>query len=92
MEYVWMVIGALFAGIIIGPLARLLVPGKQDISIPMTILIGAVGALVGGLIAELIGVGETRGIDWIQWFIQIAVAAICVVAYVKFTGNKQPTS
>lgn len=92
MEYVWMVIGALFAGIIIGPLARLVVPGKQDISIPMTILIGAVGALIGGFIAELLGVGETRGIDWIQWFIQIAVAAICVVAYVKFAGNKQSTS
>jgi uncharacterized membrane protein YeaQ/YmgE (transglycosylase-associated protein family) len=72
------IIGALFAGIIIGPLARLVMPGKQDISIPATIGAGAVGALVGGGIAQLLGVGDTSGIDWIKLFLQIGAAALAV--------------
>ena len=75
------IIGALVAGIIIGPLARLVLPGKQHMSIGMTILLGAVGALLGGFLYELLGGGETSGIDWIRLFIQVAVAAVAVVVY-----------
>jgi uncharacterized membrane protein YeaQ/YmgE (transglycosylase-associated protein family) len=57
-------VGGLIAGIIIGPLARLVLPGKQNISIGMTILIGAVGAILGGFLADAIGVGDTDGIEW----------------------------
>lgn len=81
-DFIGTVIGALLAGIIIGPLARLVLPGKQNISLGMTILIGAAGAFVGGLIAQWLGVGETDGIDWIKHFIQIAVAAVGVGIYV----------
>lgn len=91
MGIVWTIIGALFAGIIIGPLARLVIPGKQDISLIMTIVVGAVGALVGGLIATWIGVGDTSGIDWIKLVIQVAVAAVCVVLYINLTGKKSST-
>ena len=75
------IFGALLAGIIIGPLARLLLPGKQDISLGMTIVLGAVGALLGGFLYQLLGGGDTDGIDWIKHFIQIAVAAVAVVIY-----------
>ncbi|MCB0916588.1 MAG: GlsB/YeaQ/YmgE family stress response membrane protein [Actinobacteria bacterium] len=91
MGWVWTILGALLAGIIIGPLARLVVPGKQNISIFMTIVVGAVGALVGGLIATWLGVGDTSGIDWIKLGIQVIVAAICVVLYVNLTGKKSST-
>ena len=72
------IFGALFAGIIIGPLARLVMPGKQDIGIFATIVAGAVGALVGGGIAQLLGVGDTSGIDWIKLALQIGAAALAV--------------
>ena len=75
------IIGGLIAGIIIGPLARLVLPGKQNISLVMTIVLGAVGAIVGGFIYQAFGGGETSGIDWIKLFIQVAVAAIAVVIY-----------
>ena len=77
----WTIVGALIAGIIIGPLARLVLPGKQNISLGMTILVGAVGALVGGFIAQALGVGDTSGIDWIKLLIQVAVAAVAIVLY-----------
>jgi uncharacterized membrane protein YeaQ/YmgE (transglycosylase-associated protein family) len=82
------IVWGLVAGIIIGPLARLVLPGKQNISMMMTILIGAVGAIAGGFIADAIGVGETSGIDWIKLAIQVGVAAVAVVLYGSMAGRK----
>jgi uncharacterized membrane protein YeaQ/YmgE (transglycosylase-associated protein family) len=81
------IIGALLWGIIIGPLARLALPGEQSISIGMTILLGAVGALVGGIIYQALGGGETAGIDWLLHVIEIAVAAVAVVLYINMRGR-----
>jgi uncharacterized membrane protein YeaQ/YmgE (transglycosylase-associated protein family) len=72
------IISALIVGLIIGALARLVLPGKQNIPIWLTILIGAVGALLGTLIAQYLGVAVTRGIDWIEIVLQVAVAAVGV--------------
>jgi uncharacterized membrane protein YeaQ/YmgE (transglycosylase-associated protein family) len=48
------IIGAIIIGAIAGALARLVVPGKQNISIPMTILLGIIGSFVGGFLGYLI--------------------------------------
>jgi uncharacterized membrane protein YeaQ/YmgE (transglycosylase-associated protein family) len=66
---------AIVVGLIIGALGRLVVPGKQNIKIWLTLLIGVVAALLGTLLAGLIGVDETRGIDWIELALQVALAA-----------------
>jgi hypothetical protein len=42
-------------------------------------VIGIVAALVGSLIASALGVANTSGIDWIELFLQIALAAVGVV-------------
>ncbi len=91
MQWVWTILGALLAGCIIGPLARLVMPGKQNVSVFMTIVIGAVGALVGGVIATWLGVGDTRGIDWIKLAIEVIVAVIVVMIYLNLTGKKGST-
>jgi uncharacterized membrane protein YeaQ/YmgE (transglycosylase-associated protein family) len=72
------IISAIIVGLIIGALGRLVVPGRQAIPIWLTIMIGIVAAIVGTLLANALGVGSTRGIDWIELFIQIALAAIGV--------------
>ncbi|XVU22016.1 GlsB/YeaQ/YmgE family stress response membrane protein [Actinoplanes sp. CA-054009] len=66
---------AIIIGLIIGALGRLVVPGKQNIPIWLTLLIGVVAALVGTFLAALIGVDDTRGVDWIELILQIALAA-----------------
>lgn len=71
----------LVAGVIIGPLARLVLPGKQDISLIMTIVLGAVGAIVGGFVYDALGGTDTSGIDWIKLLIQVGVAAVVVLIY-----------
>ena len=48
------IISAVVVGLIAGALARLIVPGKQDLSIPMTILLGIVGSFVGGFLGFLL--------------------------------------
>ncbi|MBU2669209.1 GlsB/YeaQ/YmgE family stress response membrane protein [Actinoplanes bogorensis] len=66
---------AIIVGLIIGALGRLVLPGKQNISIWLTLLIGIIAALVGTFLAALIGVDDTRGIDWIELILQVALAA-----------------
>jgi len=78
LEVIWQ---GLLAGIIIGPLARLMLPGRQDLSLIMTIVLGAVGAIGGGLLYEALGGSDTSGVDWIRLLIQVAVAAVLVVLY-----------
>ncbi|MEV8437840.1 GlsB/YeaQ/YmgE family stress response membrane protein [Actinosynnema sp. NPDC051121] len=72
------IIAALVVGLIIGALGRLVLPGKQNIPIWLTIVVGVIAAIVGTLIANALGVGDTRGIDWIELVIQIALAAVGV--------------
>lgn len=87
MDWLQTIIVSLLAGIIIGPLARLVLPGRQNISMGMTIVIGAVGAFLGGLIANWVGVEDTSGLDWTQYAIQVAVAAVLVIAYGAMAGR-----
>ncbi|WP_375490476.1 GlsB/YeaQ/YmgE family stress response membrane protein [uncultured Jatrophihabitans sp.] len=49
-----LIVSLIVVGLIAGALARLIIPGKQDISIPMTILLGIVGSFVGGFLGYLI--------------------------------------
>ncbi|MFI7501601.1 GlsB/YeaQ/YmgE family stress response membrane protein [Streptomyces sp. NPDC049687] len=74
------IISAIFIGIIIGVLGRLVVPGRQRIGVLWTILVGVVAALIGSAIAAGLGVADTKGVDWVEWLIQIALAALGVTA------------
>jgi len=83
------IIGTIIFGAVIGFLARLVLPGKQNINMIMTIVIGILGAIIGYWLAGLFGVAATSGIDWIRWIISIVVAAVLVVAYGAITGRRQ---
>ncbi|MGH3658399.1 MAG: GlsB/YeaQ/YmgE family stress response membrane protein [Micromonosporaceae bacterium] len=74
----WTILGAIILGTILGVLGRLIVPGEQAIPWWLTILVGIVAAFVGGWIYEAFGGGETSGVDWWKFLIQIIVAAVGV--------------
>jgi hypothetical protein len=80
----WAIIG----GTILGYLGKLLLPGRQNIPAWATIGAGIAAALVGGLIAEWIGVGHTRGVDWIKHGIQIILAIIAVYWVARLMGSR----
>jgi uncharacterized membrane protein YeaQ/YmgE (transglycosylase-associated protein family) len=70
---VWLLIG-----LVIGGLARLLVPGRQHIGLIFTILIGIVAALLGGIITTaLLGAGHTI----ITFIVALVAAALLVSAF-----------
>ncbi len=52
--FIFTILGWIIAGLIVGALARLVVPGKQNMGIAMTIVLGIVGAMVGGFIASFL--------------------------------------
>ncbi len=82
------ILTAILIGLIIGALGRLVVPGKQNIPIWLTLVIGIVAALIGTLIAGLIGVADTNGIDWIELILQIALAAGGVALISNYRGRR----
>src|ERR1700721_3555933 len=68
----------LLVGLVIGGVARLLVPGRQHIGILLTILIGVVAALVAGIITTaIIGAGHTV----ITFIVALVAAALLVSAF-----------
>jgi len=71
-----------------GPLGRLVVPGKQNIPIWLTIVVGIVAALIGTFIARILGVADTRGFDWIELIIQIVLAAGGVILAANLYGRR----
>jgi len=79
---------ALIVGLIIGALGRLVVPGKQNIPIWLTMVVGIVAALLGTVIARAVGVADTKGFDWIELLFQVVLAAVGV-ALVARTGNRR---
>ena len=67
-------IGFLVAGLVIGALARLIVPGKQHLGILATLALGVVGSLIGGLIAQFFHTGSIWELN-VLGFVLAVVAA-----------------
>jgi uncharacterized membrane protein YeaQ/YmgE (transglycosylase-associated protein family) len=85
------IITAIIIGAIIGALGRLVLPGRQSISIVLTIVVGIVAALLGTVLANALGVNYTPGIDWIELFIQVGLAALGVALVAGFGGRRRLT-
>jgi len=80
-------IGIIVAGAIIGALARLIMKGDQNMGVLITIALGALGAWVGSLLAGMMGVADTAGIDWIRWIVSIIVAIAFIAIYLAVRGR-----
>lgn len=82
------IISAIVIGIVVGVLGRLVVPGRQHIGVLLTIVVGIVAALIGSAIAAAVGVADTKGVDWIEWLIQIALAGLAIAALDRTVGRR----
>ena len=72
-------IGFIVFGLVVGALARLVVPGRQHLSIGMTLLLGLVGSVVGGVIANALGTGDVFELNIIGSIVAIAAAAFLII-------------
>ena len=69
----------------VGALARLFLKGDQRISILWTIVLGAVGAVLGAWLAGLIGVAVTISLGLIRWIFSVVAAMILINVYITAT-------
>jgi uncharacterized membrane protein YeaQ/YmgE (transglycosylase-associated protein family) len=68
------ILGLILIGIVIGVIARLLLPGRQHIGFLMTILLGIAGAVIGGVIASAIGEGDIFELNFVGTLVGVIVA------------------
>jgi uncharacterized membrane protein YeaQ/YmgE (transglycosylase-associated protein family) len=75
------IIGFIVFGLVVGAVARLILPGKQDLSIAMTLLFGVLGSVVGGVVANALGTGDMWELNILGSIVAfLAAAGLIVVA------------
>ena len=85
---IFTILGWIVFGLIAGFIARAIVPGKDDIGILRTILLGIAGSVVGGLIFGLLTVG-IRGFEPAGWIGSVIGAVVVLLVYNQVTGRKR---
>jgi uncharacterized membrane protein YeaQ/YmgE (transglycosylase-associated protein family) len=73
------------AGLIIGGLGRLVLPGRQDISLLATALVGIAASLLGGILADVFDVGWV-----IQFLVAVALAALGITLFTSSEHRRRP--
>lgn len=81
-------IGFIVFGLVVGALARLIVPGKQALSIWMTLLLGLAGSVVGGVIASLLGTGDIFELNILGSIVAILAAAGLILVGEKMSSKQ----
>lgn len=87
-------IGFIVAGLIIGALARLLLPGRQRIGLALTLLLGVLGSVVGGVVANALGTGDIFELN-VLGFVVAVLASVGLLAVAEAAGigaRKEPRS
>lgn len=79
--------GFIIAGLIIGALARLIKPGKQNLGILATLGLGLVGSIIGGVIASVLGTGSIWELNIIG-FVSAVIAAVLLIGVAEGVAGK----
>lgn len=87
-DWLVQIIVAVVVGVVIGGIARMLLPGVQRIGLFLTIVAGALAAYVGQFIAEGLGLATTEGVDWAKLGIQVLLAMLAIGAIGGVGGRR----
>lgn len=83
------IIGAIVVGLIVGALARLVMPGKQNIGVLMTIVLGALGSFLGAWVSYKLGYSnQNGGFKIIPFLVGVIFAIVLIAAYLGITGRR----
>ncbi len=80
-------LGFLVFGLVVGILARLLVPGRQNLGILATLLLGVVGSVIGGLVANALGTGDIWELNFLGAIVAIVAAVVLIVIGERFAAT-----
>jgi uncharacterized membrane protein YeaQ/YmgE (transglycosylase-associated protein family) len=81
-------IGFIIAGLLIGILARLLRPGRQNMSFIATIILGLVGSVIGGVVANALGTGDVFELNVVGFVVAVISAIILIGIFDGFLGRR----
>jgi uncharacterized membrane protein YeaQ/YmgE (transglycosylase-associated protein family) len=81
-------IGFIIAGLVIGALARLVKPGKQNLGLLATLLLGIVGAIIGGVIANLLGTGDIFELNVLGFIVAVVAAVLLIGVAESLSGRR----
>lgn len=85
-------IGFIVAGLIIGALARLIKPGKQKLSLLVTLLLGLAGSVIGGVIANLLGTGGIFELNVLGFVVAVIASVLLIGVAESLSGSRSRTS
>ena len=83
------IIGFIVWGLIIGAAARLIKPGRQNLSILATLGLGLVGSVIGGLLASLIGTGSIFELDFLGVVFALIASVLLIGTAEAVTGGRK---
>ncbi len=81
-------IGFIVAGLVIGALARLFKPGKQNLSIWMTLLLGLAGSVIGGIVANVLGTGSIFELNVLGFVVAVIAAVLLIGVFEGAAGRR----
>jgi len=84
----WTIVGWVVFGLVVGFVARALVPGRDDIGVGRTIALGVLGSVVGGFVFGLLTVGF-RGFQPAGWIGSVIGAVVVLLLYNKFVRGSR---
>lgn len=84
-------IGFIIAGLVIGALARLIKPGKQNLGLVATLLLGLVGSVIGGSIASLLGTGDIFELNVLGFIVSVIAAVLLIGVAESVAGRRRVT-
>jgi uncharacterized membrane protein YeaQ/YmgE (transglycosylase-associated protein family) len=82
------VIGFIVAGLVIGALARLIKPGKQNLGLLATLLLGLVGSVIGGVVASLLGTGDIFELNFLGFVVAVIASVLLVGTAEAIAGRR----
>lgn len=80
-------IGFIVAGLVIGALARLIKPGRQNLGLIATLLLGLAGSVIGGVIASALGTGDIFELN-VLGFIVAVIAAVLLIGVAESLAGR----
>jgi uncharacterized membrane protein YeaQ/YmgE (transglycosylase-associated protein family) len=87
------ILGWIILGLLAGAIAKAIMPGDDPGGFIVTTIIGIVGAIVGGLIASALGIGDIdEFFDLGTWLLAIGGSLLVLLAYRAFAGGRRDTA
>jgi uncharacterized membrane protein YeaQ/YmgE (transglycosylase-associated protein family) len=76
-------------GLLVGLIARALLPGRQSIGLLWTVVLGVLGALAGGFLAtEVLGIADSDEFDFGSFLIAVATSMLLLWLYIRFAADR----